>query len=306
MNKKLMTFLSVLVILVFIGYIIFDIISPSGSEGITENREYEKSIPDAWEVSGELKTEEGALKTVSIASDGKVYLGGDSFVSCYDKEMKLTWTIKTPVPVTSVYVSNDTLFASSMELIYLISKDGKILNEWGPYESNCIITSLTANNTYIAFADAGNRIVYILDKEGEVKSMIGQDDDQFVVPSPYFDLSFDDDNRLLIANTGHRRIETRNLQGELLSFFGEAGTAPEAFCGCCNPAHFAVIPTGYVTAEKGLNRIKILGKNGEFIEYVSSDNKFTASIPLDVASFDGETVYAANPADSKLYIFTRK
>jgi hypothetical protein len=306
MNKKLMTFLSVLVILVFIGYIIFDIISPAGSVSTTENTVYEKPIPDAWEVSGELKTEEGALKTVSISSGGNVYLGGDSFVSCYDKEMKLTWTIKTPVPVTSVYVSNDTLFASSMELIYLISKDGKILNEWGPYESNCIITSLTANNTYVAFADAGNRIVYILDKEGEVKSMIGQNDDQFVVPSPYFDLSIDDNNRLFIANTGHRRIETRNLQGELIGFFGEAGTAPEAFCGCCNPAHFAVIPTGFVTAEKGLNRIKILGKNGEFIEYVSSDNKFTASIPLDVASFDGETVYAANPADSKLYIFTRK
>jgi hypothetical protein len=92
----------------------------------------------------------------------------------------------------------------------------------------------------------------------------------------------------------------------LISFFGEAGTGPEAFCGCCNPAHFTVIPAGFITAEKGLNRIKILDKNGKFVEYISADNKFTASIPLDVASFAGEIVYAANPADSKLYIFTRK
>jgi hypothetical protein len=31
-----------------------------------------------------------------------------------------------------------------------------------------------------------------------------------------------------------------------------------------------------------------------------------ASIPLDLASLDGTTIYAANPADSKLYIFKRK
>ena len=65
-----------------------------------------------------------------------------------------------------------------------------------------------------------------------------------------------------VANTGHRRIETRSLDGELISYFGEPGMAPGAFCGCCNPAHFIVIPDGFITAEKGINRIKILGQEG--------------------------------------------
>ena len=92
----------------------------------------------------------------------------------------------------------------------------------------------------------------------------------------------------------------------LKSYFGEPGTAPELFCGCCNPAHFALIPEGFVTAEKGINRIKILNKKGEFIEFVNSKNNFIKSVPLDLASADGKTIYAANPADSKLYVFNRK
>jgi hypothetical protein len=67
-----------------------------------------------------------------------------------------------------------------------------------------------------------------------------------------------------------------------------------------------LIPGGYITAEKGLNRIKILGSKGEFIEAVSFSNKFIPSVPLDVASADGSIIYAANPADSKLYSFKRK
>jgi len=191
-------------------------------------------------------------------------------------------------------------------LILIISSRGEIKDEWGPFEDNGIITSVTSNNSYVAFADAGNKMLFILDKTGGVKKLIGQNDGQFIIPSPYFDVALNSDNTLFVANTGHRRVETRSIEGILKSYFGEPGTAPGAFCGCCNPAHFIIIPNGFVTAEKGINRIKILNKSGEFVEYVSSKNKFMPSIPLDLASADGNTIYAAYPADSKIYIFTRK
>ena len=88
--------------------------------------------------------------------------------------------------------------------------------------------------------------------------------------------------------------------------FGVAGTAPEAFCGCCNPAHIAAIPQGFVTAEKGINRIKILDRDGNFVEFVSSSNDFVESQPLDLASSDGKKIYAANKADNNIYLFIRK
>jgi hypothetical protein len=82
--------------------------------------------------------------------------------------------------------------------------------------------------------------------------------------------------------------------------------APEYFCGCCAPAHFALIPQGFVTAEKGINRIKILNTKGEFVEFVNSKNSFIKSVPLDLASADGITIYGVYPGDSKLYVFNRK
>jgi hypothetical protein len=306
MNKKFAAFFSVLILVIFVAYIIFDSARPEGFSKSGEGTMLKDTLTDAWRVSSGFKVKEGALKAVTVSADGKIYLGGESFVACYDKDLKLIWNLKTPYPVTSLSNSGDSIFASTMELVLVISSAGELKNEWGPFEDKGIITSVASNSSNVAFADAGNRIIFILDKSGSVKRMIGQSDGQFIVPSPYFDVALSPENSLFVANTGHRRVETRTIEGKLKSYFGEPGIAPEAFCGCCNPAHFALLNDGFVTAEKGINRIKIMSKSGEFVEYVSSKNKFTPSVPLDLACIDGETIYAANPADSKLYIFTRK
>jgi hypothetical protein len=306
MNKKFTAFFSVLIILAFIGYMIFDTARPEAGLKNTEETRSDSSMSDQWKISGEMLVKEGSLKAVTVSQTGNIYLGGDSFVSCYDKDLKLKWNLKTPYTVTSLSNFGDTIFASTMEMILIISSGGEIKDEWGPFEDNGIITSVASNSSYVAFADAGNKMVFILDKRGVVKKLIGQNDGQFIIPSPYFDVVLDSDNTLFVANTGHRRVETRTIEGVFKSYFGEPGTAPGAFCGCCNPAHFIIIPNGFATAEKGINRIKILSKTGEFVEFVSSKNKFMPSIPLDLASVDGKTIYAANPADSKIYIFTRK
>ncbi|MGC1391089.1 MAG: hypothetical protein WA816_08625 [Bacteroidales bacterium] len=306
MNKKTITFMSVVIILAFIVYMIIDIVKPAGSVNADPIIPQGQDIADAWKISGEFKVNEGSLKAVSVAPSGKIYLGGDSFVSCYDISMKLIWNVKAPYPVTSLTNWGDSIFASTSEQILVMSTDGRILNEWGPFEDSCLITSVAANAKYFAFADAGNKIVYVLDKGGEVKTMIGQNDKHFVIPSPYFEVALDKSNNLYAANTGLHRIETYTIDGVLKSQFGEAGIGPGAFCGCCAPPHFALIPQGFVTSEKGINRIKILNKSGEFVEYVNSKNNFIKSVPLALASADGVTIYAANPGDSKLYVFNRK
>jgi hypothetical protein len=306
MNKKTITILSVLVILAFIGYMIIDFVKPAGSTDAEAITPQSQNTVDAWKISSEFKVNEGLLKAVSVTPSGKVYLGGDSFVSCYDNSMKLIWNVKSPSPVISISNWGDTIFASTSQQILIMNNNGKILGEWGPYEDSCMVTSVSANAKYVALADAGNKIVYVLDKGGEVKTMIGQNDKHFVIPSPYFEVALDNNNNLYAANTGLHRIETYTIDGLLKSQFGEAGTAPGAFCGCCAPPHFALIPQGFVTAEKGINRIKILDKNGEFVEFVNSKNNFIKSVPLELASADGVTIYGAYPADSKLYVFSRK
>lgn len=306
MNKKIIAAISILIILLFIGYMIFDTIRPDNLSNNETDSTKIQTLPDSWKVLNAFQVNEGSLKAVAVSASGNIYLGGDSFVSCYNSEMKLQWNLITPSAITSLSNFGDTIFASTADLVLIIGTDGKIQNEWGPYEDKSIITSVSSNAEYVAIADAGNKMVFILDKGGEVKKMVGQNDGQFVIPSPYFDVALDKDNILYTANTGHHRIETRTIDGTVKGFFGEPGTSPERFCGCCAPAHFILVPQGFVTAEKGINRVKVLNRKGEFIEFVSAHNHFVPSNPLDLASADGITIYAANPADSKLYVYIRK
>ncbi len=305
MNKKLTTVFSVLIVIAFIAYIIYDSSHSSGIEKIQAKTESSDTLQDRWSLTDIIPVTEGSLRAISVAQDGNVIAGGVSFISIYGKDHRLIRSIRTDSAVISLCTFGDTIFASTHDQILVYTMNGRLAEEWGPFESKSYITSVSANSSYIAYADAGNRMIVILDRKGRVERIIGQNDGQFIVPSPYFDIAISKDGNLIVANTGQRRIETRSASGELLSMFGEPGTAPEAFCGCCNPAHFAIMPEGFVTAEKGINRIKILDRNGRFVEFVSSKNKFLSSEPLDVAVFSEKVIYAANPADSRIYKFIR-
>lgn len=304
MGKKPAAIFSLIIILAFMAYMIYDAARGSGG---TDKQELKKAVEYEadWITERTFSLPTGSLSSVAVAQNGVVFLGGDAFVTALDQNLGLLWSLETEGKITSLSVTGDTVFAATTETILLISSAGKLISEWGPYEGTSIITSVSSGQDHVAIADAGNKRLFVLDKAGEVLRMMGQGDEKFIIPSGYFDAAVSG-NTVFAANTGNRRIETWTIDGRKTTEFGEPGTAPGAFCGCCNPAHFAVIPQGFVTAEKGINRIKILDHDGNFVEFVSVKNEFNPSIPLDVASADGVTIYAANSFDNKLYIFKRK
>ncbi len=307
MNKIWTTVTIIVLILVFIGYMIFDLVLRKDTVQNIVQETGDSVISDQWIVERVFDCGKGKLKAVAVSEDGKIILAGESFIACYDPELNLLWETKTDSEVTAIACSSDKIYAARINAITVLNLGGIVIAEWGPYDEKTLITSVSANKDLIAFADAAGKSVYILDSGGEVRSIIGRSGEPFVIPSPYFDVALGKDNTLFVANTGNRRIERRKTDGTLIDYFGEAGLAPDSFCGCCNPAHFALYGDGFITAEKGVNRIKILDRNGEFIEFVSSVNSFHAPIPLDIAvSPKGETIFGANPGDSKLYTFKRK
>jgi hypothetical protein len=306
MDKRWATVTILVLFLVFIGYIILDAVLKKEITPDNSTLKDSSHVSDQWVVSKVFVPGKGQLNALTVSKDGRIILGGESFIVCYDSGLNLLWEYTTDLPATALTASGSNVFAAVKGSILVLDMKGEKVEEWGPFENNSMITSLASNEGYVAFADAANKTVFILDKNGVVKSLIGETDDPFIIPSLYFDIALSSDNFLYVSNTGMRRIEKRSIDGKLLSFFGKPGTEPGAFCGCCNPAHFALIPDGFVTAEKGINRIKILNTNGEFIEFVSSVNDFVPPLPIDVATNDGKIIYGANPADSKLYVFTRK
>ena len=306
MNKRWATVTIIVLLLVFVGYIVVDITlkqeATQNASAVQENTVSE----DNWIAGKIFDPSKGQLNAVAVSDNGNIILGGELFVTCYAPDFGTRWEFKPEMPVTALRASGDTVFAGLQNKILVLNSNGELKDEWGPYEQNAYITSIATNGSYVVFGDAANKKVFVLDRNGVVKSIIGKPDDPFILPSFYFEVAIDKMNIIFVANTGNRRIERRNVEGKLLSYFGQAGIDSNSFCGCCNPAHFILIPGGFVTAEKGINRIKILNEKGDFVEYVSSVNKFIPALPLDLASTDGKTIYAANPADSKLYVFTRK
>jgi hypothetical protein len=306
MNKKLGLYFSLAIIILFIVFMIYDIAKNSGNaENQTVVAKQETAPEAAWEIAHSLEIPFGDLKGVSTSPDG-IFVGGDSYIALYSFDYNLIWKIDSDQPVTALSVYGDTVYATTQETLLVLSSKGLLLDEWGPYEDNSILTSVSANNGFVGIADAGNSVIFILNLAGAVHSIIGQPGDEYVLPSAYFDLHLNENMTLITANPGKRSIEFRNFNGEITSRFGEAGTGLEWFCGCCNPSHFALLPGGnIVTAEKGINRIKIVDQTGNLIELVDQPAHFMASVPVDLAVAE-KLIFAANPSDSKLYTFKRR
>lgn len=306
MNKKIGLYFSLAIIIAFIAFIVYDSATGNG-EARDQKIITTPEVPSepAWSIEVVKDVPYGKLMAVTCTSRG-VVVAGDSFVTLYNNNLEPVWDINPGKGVMAIASSGDTIYAATTETILLLDFEGRQVDEWGPYDENSIITSVSAGNSNVAFADAGGKIVFVLDKSGALVSIVGQPGNHFIIPSPYFDLSITGD-LLVTANPGKRNIEYRKINGDILKIFGEAGTAPEYFCGCCNPSHFAIMENGnIVTAEKGINRIKIINPEGELVELVAQPGHFMASIPVDLAAGDDNTIYAANPADSKLYLFKRK
>ncbi|MGM0666889.1 MAG: hypothetical protein ACQETA_06175 [Bacteroidota bacterium] len=307
MNKKTAGIISIVIIFAFIGYIIFDVATgrsdrTTAAEELTERQE----LVTNWQITHELHITDGRLQAVSMAGNENIICGGDSFLSLYDSAYEQLWNTNTPAALTALAASGDTIYAATNETLLLYDTSGKLIDEWGPYDDEAIITSIATNSDYIALADAGNKLVFILDRKGALKSIVGYPGDPFIIPSPYFDVWLTGDDILVVANTGERQIEFRTLEGRIIRAIGEEGDELKHFCGCCNPSHFTLTPGGkIITAEKGINRIKVLDQDGRLIEPLASPAFFKPSSPLDIVAAGENLVYAANSENSTLYTFRR-
>lgn len=307
MNRIWSTIFIIVLLLAFIGYIIFDLVLKSPVKQVTSEGDTITSVNDNWDIEKIFNPGHQGLCAVAVSESGNIILGGKSFLSCYDSSYNLIWEFKPDSEIVAIASFSGKTFAASGSTVLIFNDKGLKVNEIGSFNENAIITSLSVNSKYVAIADADSKSIYIADHQGELKYLINNPDEPFIIPSPYFDVALGESDTIYIANTGKRRIEKRKTDGALLAWYGEGGMAPEFFSGCCNPAHIALSGQGFVTAEKGINRIKILDREGKYIEMVSSENNFLAPLPLDIAvSSDCSIIYGAYKGDSKLYVFKRK
>ena len=194
----------------------------------------------------------------------------------------------------------------------MYDQNGTLVKRWNSFGDRAMFTSIAASGENIYVADAGNRIVYQCNTNGQIVQKIGEKDEHkgisgFVIPSPYFDVAIDDNGFLWAANTGRHMFENYNQNGSLRTSWGVTSMKIEGFSGCCNPAHFAILDdNSFITSEKGMPRIKLYDQHGQFIGIVAPPDAFTGSLAPDIAVDRQHHVIVLDFERQQVRIFEKK
>ncbi len=296
--------------------------------------EYRKVDPKLilYEELTEARTKVDLVEPRGLAAGpgGKVYVVGDMDLEVLGaKPGEMTSMQFTAEPWCVTVAANGDIYVGMKDHVAVFGPRGERKAAWKPLGAKAVLTSIAVTDEHVFVADAGNRLVYRYDKSGKLLNSIGRKDADrnvpgFVVPSPYFDIAVAPDGLLRVVNPGRHRIEGYTGQGDHeLEPWGNRGTDIDKFCGCCNPVNFAIMPDGgFVTAEKGLTRVKIYNADGNFVGVVAAPKDFSHhdeicagraaegkgcnSGGLDVAVDADGRVLVLDPYTSEVRIFVRK
>ncbi|MDA0321496.1 MAG: hypothetical protein O2923_02095, partial [Verrucomicrobia bacterium] len=207
--------------------------------------------------------------------------------------------------------------------LIILDADGTVMVQADVPDGRPFLTAVTGDDEHLLIADAGNREILRYGHDGKFQMRFGRKNSEgnapgFVIPSPYFDITIASDGLVRATNTGRHRVEAYTTNGSYEFGWGTASMAIESFCGCCNPCYISVLTDGRtVTSEKGLNRIKIYGVDGEFEGVVAGPEHLVrdraeaeracedcrVGFAFDVASDAEDRVYALDRVTGNLRVF---
>jgi hypothetical protein len=171
-------------------------------------------------------------------------------------------------------------------------------------------------------ADAVDGRIYVYDRQGKaIRTIGGEGENKFSIPSPYFDIAMASDGLLRVVDPGRHLIIAYTVDGHKEWSWGKATPAIEGFSGCCNPVNFAILPDeSFVTAEKGLVRVKIYDSDGKFVGVVAgpeqlewTEKQRVCNTPeecqsrrFDVAVDSDGKVYVLDTVKNVIRVFEKK
>ncbi len=208
-----------------------------------------------------------------LALDGadRIYVCGYDAVAVLATNGEAPRILTLVEPARCLAVDDDgSLYLGGGDRLTVLAADGRRRGGWALVNTQALITAVALADDAVYVADAGNQTVLKYDRTGRLLATLGaraggRVGQGFVVPSPCFDVAVARDESLWAVNPGRHRLENYGPAGTLNATWGQAGMAIEGFCGCCNPAHIALLPDGgFATSEKGLARIKTYSPQGQF------------------------------------------
>jgi hypothetical protein len=212
------------------------------------------------------------------------------------------------------------LYALAGSSVLLLDAAGTQTAEWKPWPADGPEPTLAAveeagEHVFVAEIDprGGKKTgqIHRLSLTGEHQLAFGHRDsagkDSLNIPGPYLDLAWRDD-RLYVTNPGRHRVHVYDRDGNLVQTAGVPSWSGVGFSGCCNPVTVAVLGGGiFVTAEKGLPRIKRMSEAEGLLGYVVPQEDFgPGGFGIDLAADAEGTVWVADHGRQQVMAYAVK
>ena len=253
-------------------------------------------------------------RAVAVDNSNNIFVAVDSKVIKFNPfgSIEKTFTVGAQVNCLTISPTNE-LYLGYKTRISLLDQTSQSITALVHLLAASHLTSLAVDHYYIYAADAGRRIVNKYDLGGDLIMTVGGRDETigrvgFIIPSPYFDLSIESEDRLWVVNPGQHVLEKYLPDGKLVNQWGVWSARLEGFCGCCNPTHIARLPDGrFVTSEKGLIRVKLYTADGIFDRVVAGPDNFSRNaVGLDLAVDSDSRILVLDPGAKLVRIFQPK
>jgi len=333
-NQILIVLLLAAVILIAIAVVIS--IDATGERGSGLGDEFGYDLQSQMKIDPNLilydesadSIETGFSQSHGIATDqaGDIYVAGDKMIRQFSIAGDLQNEIKLNDNPRCLAVADNKIYIGTTNHVQVYDKVTKQAVSWQAFSDDSILTSIAVLKDDVFVADAGNRVVLHYETSGKLISRIGEKDldrniPGFVIPSSYFDLAIAEDGLLRVVSPGRHRVEAYTIDGDMEFSWGQYSSDIEGFCGCCNPANFAILSDGsFVTSEKGLTRVKIYDPQGEFVGVVAGTEQLLNGgsrkisetlasgqvVGFDVAVDNDQRVLVLDTKQNIIRIFTEK
>lgn len=320
MKQKVIILFAILLILIAGAVMVWDFYNISDDD---KGNPYEydlssfKNVDEeqvCYQEYGTVKPDLDKIKAITIDDKDRLYVAGPGKVVIFDKMGQKVNDFIVDGEVNCLAVSEQgDIFLGLGDHIEVVDFSGNRLAVWQSPKGRTLITSIALYEDKVFCADAGNKVVYQYNVEGDQIQVIGRRNKEkgiqgFVIPSPYFDLLIGREGELWVVNPGMHTFQSYNEKGEMVSSWKRTSMQLDGFSGCCNPSHIAMLSNGaFVTSEKGIERVKIHQPSGDFSCVVASPAQFEqGTVGLDLAVDSKDRIYVLDPKNKIVRIFKEK
>ncbi|HMP84749.1 MAG TPA: hypothetical protein PKA41_18810 [Verrucomicrobiota bacterium] len=270
------------------------------------------------------KAPHAEARRLAVGPDGAIHVCSGNYVTALNTEGQPAKAIALSEPPRCAVIAADgNAFIGVRDHLEVFDAKGNRIATWDSAGAKSWFTGIALAENDVFVADAGQRVILRYDRSGKLAGRLGERDPErnipgFIVPSPFFSVVLARDGVLRVNNPGRHRMERYTTDGDFAGAWGKTSMGITGFCGCCNPISFALLPDGkYVTAEKGLPRVKIYDERGEFESVVAGAETFAENAKacgpsdctaggLDVAGDSQGRIYILDLVTGTIRVMQRK